>query len=64
VSDLLNDDAAFGFSGRGCCGGGAGGSENLAFRLMSLIGEILMELAGDCLAGSFFGSDDRIALMY
>ena len=64
VSDLLRDDAASGFSGKGCCGGGAGGSENLAFRLLSLIGDILVWLIGDDFVGSFLVSAERMALMY
>jgi hypothetical protein len=37
---------------------------NLAFKFMSLIGEIFVGSMGDDLADSFFGSDVRIALMY
>jgi hypothetical protein len=64
VSDLLREDATSGFSGKGCCGGGAGGSENLAFMLPSLIGDILTWLIGEALTGSFLVSVERIALMY
>jgi hypothetical protein len=64
VSDLLSEEAASGFAGNGCCGGGAGGSENLAFRFMSLIGESFVGSIGDDLADSFFGSVDNIVLMY
>lgn len=63
VSIRFNEGAS-GFSGNGCCGGGAGGSENLALRLTSLIGEILVELIGEFLVDSFFGSAVRIALIY
>jgi hypothetical protein len=64
VSDLLSEDAASGFAGSGCCGGGAGGSENLALRPISLIGEILVGSIGDARADSFLGSVVNIALMY
>lgn len=64
VSDLLREEAASGFSGRGCWGGGAGGSENLALRLLSLMGEILTLFMGEAFAGSFLGSVERMALMY
>lgn len=64
MSDLRRDDATSGFSGKGCCGGGAGGSENLAFRLLSLMGDILTWLMGDGFVGSFLGSAERMALMY
>lgn len=60
---ILFKEGASGFSGNGCCGGGAGGSENLALRLRSLMGEILAELMGEFLVKSFLGSAERIALM-
>ena len=64
VSDLRSEEAASGFAGSGCCGGGAGGSENLALRPISLIGEILVGSMGDDLVDSFLGSVVRIALIY
>jgi hypothetical protein len=63
VSDLLIEDAASGFAGSGCWGGGAGGSENLAFKPISLIGESLVGSIGD-FVDSFLGSVVSIALMY
>jgi hypothetical protein len=60
---ILFKDGASGFSGSGCCGGGAGGSENLALRFKSLMGEILTEFMGEPFVDSFFGSAERMALM-
>lgn len=64
VFDRFSDDGPSGFSGRGCCGGGAGGSEKRALRLMSLIGEILIGFIGDAFVDSFLGSVESILFMY